>query len=824
MTQGKPKLGKVTIDGIDASSFVVSSDLNPQIGQVVKSIIIDLHRNVYNSIPNLQSSPNNLTVVVQRGVTVSTEQTIFQGKVVQRDTVGNRVVLKCNDNLFEAVKKNVTKTFDKNVDTEAGKISDIFITLVGLAGLTADSSSVTDSGTVIVLDKFICNNVDIIDRLEVLVELLNWQLFYNSSDDKVYLQPKGARSGTNTLTIGINVLNRPRWIRDGTKVVKKAVIFGGPIDTQTQESFNGDGAETEFTLTKIARNVKVTVDGTLQTGGAEDQSVSGTDYFLRKVIKSGTDTQVSQIKFDSGSIPGAGANNVVVDYTFASPITISDENTVSDGLETRIDKPDLITVEDCRIYLTKFMERHSEDFLRTTLAVTNITDMEVGQSVRVVDTHEGIDDTFTITKLRKRFPYAFDEVTVDNEPLDTEDWEISIEDRIRRIEERLLEEETLVIFNRTAKRTIKIGREWTRKDTRDITGDELIWGNVRQGIWNTNKWANSKSGSEATVFLQQGGDVYVEDFLNTDFDSGGNATWASSGSVTFTAGQVAESTSIDFANGTITQVILTSTEESGSFLYEVTANYVQPIAHYKLNDNLATTNVIDSAGSNDGTATFNTSDNSVTGKINNALTFNGSTDWVDTGALVLSKGTFSLWLKATNINDVNDGRFLVDEDNNGLFFFQDGTNNVLRFFFRNAVASDIFKNITLSDVTDWTLITVTFDSSGMNFYENGVLKDTLSNTNSWTLNVDHLQIGGRASRTFDGTLDDVRIYNKVLSQAEISLIYNSGSGTEENATWETTTSGATHIFTNTGTDLRWRATENGASTGEISELKLESYH
>ena len=72
------------------------------------------------------------------------------------------------------------------------------------------------------------------------------------------------------------------------------------------------------------------------------------------------------------------------------------------------------------------MGRHSEDFLRTTLAVTNITDMEVGQSVRVIDTHEGIDDTFIITKLRKRFPYAFDEVTIDNEPLETENWEISI--------------------------------------------------------------------------------------------------------------------------------------------------------------------------------------------------------------------------------------------------------------------------------------------------------------------------------------------------------------------------------------------------------------
>ena len=572
MTSGKPKLAKVTIDGIDASSFLIRNDLNPILGTIVKSILIELNSGVFASIPNLKTSPNNLTVVVERGVTVSTEEKIFQGTIVERQTVGNRITLKCNDNLFKAVKKNITKTFDKNVDSEAGKISDIFITLATEAGLTADSTSITDSGTAILLDKFICNNVDIIDRMEILADILDWQFYYDSSDDKVYFQPKGTRAGTDTLTVGTNVVNRPVWKRDGTKVVKKAVLFGGPVQTQTQETFNGDTSETEFTLSKIPISTKIVVDGTLQTGGVENQSLSGVDYFVRSITLTSSSKSVGQIKFASGSIPGNGTNNIVVDYTFASPIVISALNPVTDGLELRLDKPDLITVEDCRQFLNKFMSRHQEDFLSTTLAVTNVKDLEVGQSVTVIDLNEDINDVFIVTKIRKRFPYSFDEVTVDNQPLEIENWEISIEDRIRRIEERLLQEETLVIFDRSSNRSVKIGREWAKRETKVITGDEMIWGNVRQGIWNTNKWANTFSGSNVLGQLIQGGNTYIEDFLNTDFDSGASATWGSTGSVTFTAGQVATSTTVDFANGTITQVRLTSTVVSGAFLYEVTAN------------------------------------------------------------------------------------------------------------------------------------------------------------------------------------------------------------------------------------------------------------
>ena len=53
------------------------------------------------------------------------------------------------------------------------------------------------------------------------------------------------------------------------------------------------------------------------------------------------------------------------------------------------------------------------------------------------------------------------------------------------------------------------------------------------------------------------------------------------------------------------------------------------VAHYKLNDNAATTNIIDSVSDHDGTATQNSSAMTVAGKIGTAIDFNGTTDEVE---------------------------------------------------------------------------------------------------------------------------------------------------------------------------------------------------
>ena len=65
----------------------------------------------------------------------------------------------------------------------------------------------------------------------------------------------------------------------------------------------------------------------------------------------------------------------------------------------------------------------------------------------------------------------------------------------------------------------------------------------------------------------------TEEFIDEDFeDTDGTASWDTSGAVEFTSGQIAQSLAIDFNNGTITTAKLTSTEASGSFDYEMTAD------------------------------------------------------------------------------------------------------------------------------------------------------------------------------------------------------------------------------------------------------------
>ncbi len=81
----------------------------------------------------------------------------------------------------------------------------------------------------------------------------------------------------------------------------------------------------------------------------------------------------------------------------------------------------------------------------------------------------------------------------------------------------------------------------------------------------------------------------------------------------------------------------------------------------------------------------------------------------------------------------------------------------------------------------WTNIAVVYNGSQILTYKNGVLINTVSGSGSVdnTTYQNALRIGARgapgaASSFFPGYLDDVRIYNRALSAAEITALYNGG--------------------------------------------------
>ena len=539
MAVGKPILTNVTVDGIDTTAFVLEWDMSNTNQALISEITVLFHSQVSTIQPLLPDDTIGLEIIVKRGVSSGTDDFVFRGFITQINKEGNKYTILARDKLYTAVQRNVTKTFANNVDTEAGKISEIFKTLINdFTDLTADNSSVVDSGTGIILERFFCNNADVYERCELLAEFIKWQFYYNPVTDKVHFEPEGFRTGVGTITVGDQITEIPQWIRDGTKKVKTLKVFGGPQEVETTELFSGDAIETEFKLGLLPVSVKIFVDSTLLTGGVEDITVDA-DYF----VDPGTKT----IKFVVP--PASGSSNIEVRYSYLSPIALTGQNNIDFGLDMTIRKPELTTIKDVENFATIYLLRHSVDFIKSTILVTNITDMDPGQTITVVDTDQNINQLFFIKKVTKKFPYISDEVEVDSEEIRTEDWEIITEDRLRRIEERLSQEESLVIIIRNlARDAVSLVRRYMIGQKRDITGGGAIYDNLSSGaIYGTGVYTEGlllgfnlgsaitgilgqgKLGESSIEFedftVQQGANVYNEDFHDEDFKDEATAVW-----------------------------------------------------------------------------------------------------------------------------------------------------------------------------------------------------------------------------------------------------------------------------------------------------------
>ncbi len=220
------------------------------------------------------------------------------------------------------------------------------------------------------------------------------------------------------------------------------------------------------------------------------------------------------------------------------------------------------------------------------------------------------------------------------------------------------------------------------------------------------------------------------------------------------------------------------------------------VSHYRMNDALATTNVIDSQGYSDGTAQQDTEDLTTTGKINGALTFNGTTDYVDTNNHFQSvfQSSFSVngWFRTSVfqsqafLGTFSSSGFLLWATKSGgsVYPYVAYTAGPIGFTSQSTTNID-----SLISSNEWFMITCTVDeiNSIAFIYINGVVNkqagpfaaiDFSNYSNSRTL-----YIGAEHTYTsiflFNGLIDDVSIHNKVLNSEEIYTLWNSGRGTED---------------------------------------------
>lgn len=131
--------------------------------------------------------------------------------------------------------------------------------------------------------------------------------------------------------------------------------------------------------------------------------------------------------------------------------------------------------------------------------------------------------------------------------------------------------------------------------------------------------------------------------------------------------------------------------------------------------------------------------------------------------------TLMLWLKY-NPSAQDESYDLIDKA--GQFLLQKHlVSNT--FVLDNGLATDAVFGVTIPPKGEWINLAAVYDSkSNISLYYNGVLDGSTPVTTPHPITNYNIQIG---NDTFDGTIDEVRIYNNALTQDEILRDMNSAS-------------------------------------------------
>jgi len=590
----------VEINGIDVTETCSTWDVNEENQNAISTLDITFNNNVL-SLHSLQEGD---TIVVKRGLVTGQEETVFRGQVMQISTFPAGYTLFCNNRLQECIKKKVTKSWEQETDPEAGILTDIFITLVNnYTPLTISSSNVVPNPQT--MFKLVCDNDSVWDIMNKIANFLNYQIRYEPSDDSVHFAPKGYTSYATTLEVGTNVVKRPIWKKDIKGMVNHVTINGATVfDDGKIQFFNGDGSNKTFQLLWTPEGTEVRIGGAsgtiLERGqkGADEK-----DYWI--------DVEKKQIRCTTA--PASGTNNVYIKYGAQVPQPVIKRNQTSidtyggenqTAIEGVYTFPDLKSLGDAELKADDILNRFSTPFISTKLLVANdITDIEVGQFVNVVDAFESESRSLLVNKIVKKFPHVNDEIYVGDKIFRAEDWQTTIEDRLHNILKELNKNQDFIRVVYEFNEEIEYVRRYIKLQKASIAGDGFILGHPDFGILGTNKlkslddlylywdsddagtwddfnWADDTATNYETKVIIQGQNIYQEDFIDEDFKDTTNntANWSTTNkNVDNTTGTIFQTSSIflDSNSEDLKQVVLTSDEDLGtgvSIIYSISAD------------------------------------------------------------------------------------------------------------------------------------------------------------------------------------------------------------------------------------------------------------
>ncbi len=168
----------------------------------------------------------------------------------------------------------------------------------------------------------------------------------------------------------------------------------------------------------------------------------------------------------------------------------------------------------------------------------------------------------------------------------------------------------------------------------------------------------------------------------------------------------------------------------------------------------------------------------VSGKFNTAMDFDGSNDYIDCGnsnSLDIGHGTWEAWIYPTSFSD-HQYHTVVSKYYASAYWFglyQNGGRIQLW------VAGGAHQSTGTVALNRWSHIVVTWDGSVIKYYINGNFDSQNTGvTGSPATNNYNAQIGAdpqSSNYRFTGKLDEIAIFNRVLSATEILDIYKRGA-------------------------------------------------
>jgi len=232
---------------------------------------------------------------------------------------------------------------------------------------------------------------------------------------------------------------------------------------------------------------------------------------------------------------------------------------------------------------------------------------------------------------------------------------------------------------------------------------------------------------------------------------------------------------------------------------------VNLVSYWKLDENYK-----DSKGTNHGTPSGT---NNATGLSSDAMRFDGVDDWINvTDSDSLDLGTeisICAWIKSslTGSYPIIISKCVSASDRYELFLHS-GYNYKVGF----VVSATAVNSTSVPTANSWNYICVSYNGSFANFYLNGA-SDGSSATNITNSGGDgaNLAIGDRTNgggNPFNGLIDEVLIYNDILTPTEIYNLYKTGL--------------SQHASTNISLQTRTASSYNLTDTGLVSQWSFNT--